>query len=69
MQVSSSIQNVFGVAQESETSTEEISSNVNEITFAIADVAKSSQSQAELSQELNKMVQKFKIEGMNIQRK
>ena len=67
MQVSSSIQNVFGVAQESETSTEEISSNVNEITFAIADVAKSSQSQAELSQELNKMVQKFKIDVSDIQ--
>ena len=69
MQVSDSIQNVFGVAQESEISTEEILSNVNEITFAIADVAKSSQSQTELSQELNKMIQKFKIDIRDIQRK
>jgi len=66
MQVSDSIQNVFGVAQESEISTEEILSNVNEITLAIADVAKSSQSQTELSQELNKMVQKFKIDIRDI---
>lgn len=61
MQVSSSIQNVSEVAQESATDTKEILNNVAEITFAITDVAKSSQSQAELSLELNKMVQKFKI--------
>ncbi|AQR94851.1 methyl-accepting chemotaxis protein [Clostridium saccharoperbutylacetonicum] len=61
MQVRSSIENLFGVAQESKISTEEISNNINEITIAIADVAKSSEDQLELSYELNKMVQKFKI--------
>ena len=61
IQVSSAMQNVSGIAQESSTGTEEILSSINEITFAITEVAKSSQSQAELSQKLNEMVQKFKI--------
>ena len=68
VQVSSSIENVFLVAQESEISTEEISRNIHEITNAIAEVAKTSENQAELSHELNKMVQKFKIESKNIQK-
>jgi len=66
VQVSSSIENVFLVAQESEINTEEISSNIHEITNAIAGVARTSENQAELSHELNKMVQKFKIENKNI---
>lgn len=63
--VSNSIQNLFRVAQESKTSTEEISNSINEITSAITEVAKSSENQAELSHELNKMVQKFKISDEN----
>ena len=60
-QVSSAIQNVSAVAEESANGTDDILGSVNEITFAITDVAKSSQSQAELSQKLTDMIQKFKI--------
>ena len=49
------------IAKTSEMNTKEISRNVNEITKAIGEVAKSSVSQAELSNELNKIVHKFKI--------
>ncbi len=66
IQVSNSIQNLFGVAQKSKTSTEEISNSINEITSAVTEVAKSSENQAELSNGLNKMVQKFKISDENI---
>ncbi len=61
MQVGGSIQNVSEVAQESATGSDEILRSVNEITFAITDIAKSSQSQAELAQKLNNMIQKFNI--------
>ena len=61
MQVESAIQNVSEVAQQSAAGSEEILRSVNEITLAISDIAESSQSQAELSQNLNGMVQKFKI--------
>jgi len=61
MQVGSAIQNVSEVAQQSATGSEEILRSVNEITFAISDIAESSQSQAELSEKLNDMIQRFKI--------
>jgi methyl-accepting chemotaxis protein len=61
VQVRDSIQNVFEIAKTSEISTEEISKNVNEITMAIGEVAISSINQAELSNELNEIVRKFKI--------
>jgi Methyl-accepting chemotaxis protein len=61
MQVGSAIQNVSEVAQESATGSDEILTSINEITFAITNIAKSSQSQAELAQKLNSMIQKFKI--------
>jgi methyl-accepting chemotaxis protein len=61
MQVGSVMQNVSEVAQESATGSDEILRSVNEITFAITDIAKSSQSQTELVQKLDNMIQKFKI--------
>jgi len=61
MQVGSAIQNVSEVAQQSATGSEEILRSVNEITFAISDIAESSQSQSELSEKLNDMIQRFKI--------
>jgi len=61
VQVSSGIQNVSEVAQESVIASEEILRSVNEITFSISDIAESSQCQAELSQKLNDMIHKFKI--------
>jgi methyl-accepting chemotaxis protein len=60
-QVSNAIQNVSATAEESASGSEEILSNINEITLAINDVSKSSQSQAGLAQQLNNMVQQFKI--------
>lgn len=61
IQVRDSIENIFKIAKTSEINTQEISRNVNEITKAIGGVAKSSVSQSELSNELNKIVRKFKI--------
>lgn len=61
VRVRDSIQNAFEIAKTSEINTEEISKNVNEITMAIGEVAISSTNQAELSNELNKIVRKFKI--------
>ncbi|AWK50772.1 methyl-accepting chemotaxis protein [Clostridium beijerinckii] len=61
MKVESAIQNVSEVAKQSAAGSEEILRSVNEITFATSDIAESSQSQAELSQKLNDIVQKFKI--------
>jgi Methyl-accepting chemotaxis protein len=61
IRVRDSIQNAFEIAKTSEINTEEISKNVNEITMAIGEVAISSTNQAELSNELNKIVRKFKI--------
>lgn len=62
IQVRDSIQNVFEVAKISEANTEEISRNVNEITMAVGEAAQASISQTNLSNELNEIVQKFKIE-------
>lgn len=60
-QVSAAIQNVSATAQESAAGSEEILSNIHEMTLVISDVSKSAQSQAELAQELNNIVQQFKI--------
>jgi methyl-accepting chemotaxis protein len=48
-------------AQGSESGYEEILNSMNEITMAVADVAKSAQNQAELAQNLNNFVERFKI--------
>ncbi|NMM64288.1 hypothetical protein HBE96_16815 [Clostridium sp. P21] len=60
-QVSGAIQNVSATAQESAAGSEEILGNIHEMTLVISDVSKSAQSQAELAQELNNIVQQFKI--------
>jgi methyl-accepting chemotaxis protein len=60
-QVSSGIQNVSAVSEESVSSSEEISNSINEITMAVDEVSKSAQAQAELAQNLNNMIQKFKV--------
>lgn len=61
VQISGAMQNVSAVAEGSANGTEEILSSVKEINVAITEVAKSSQSQSELSQKLNEMIQKFEI--------
>lgn len=60
-QVSESIESVSTTAQETASSSDEILISVGESTMAMEEVAKSAQSQAELAEQLNKMIQKFKI--------
>lgn len=60
-QTSSSIENVSTTAQQSASSSEGILNSVDETSYAIEEVAKSAQRQAELAEELNSLVQKFKI--------
>jgi methyl-accepting chemotaxis protein len=40
---------------------QEILTSINETTFAIEEVAKSAQSQAELAEKLNSLVRRFKV--------
>lgn len=60
-QVGFVIQNVSSTAQQSYANSENILSNVNETSMALEQVARSAQSQAELAEDLNLLVNKFKI--------
>jgi methyl-accepting chemotaxis protein len=60
-QTSLAIETVSTTAEQSATSSEGILSSVNDTTIAIQEVAREAQRQAELSDELNALVQKFKI--------
>lgn len=60
-QTSSAIENVSTTAEQSAASSEGILHSVDETSYAIEEVAKSAQRQAELAEELNSLVQKFKI--------
>lgn len=60
-QVNDAIQSVSSTSEESASSSEEILCSINETTFALEQVARSSQDQAELAQKLNKIVQNFKV--------
>lgn len=60
-QVSSAIENVTAISEESAASTEEIKSSISETSYATEEIAKSAQSQAELAEKLNMMLQKFKV--------
>jgi methyl-accepting chemotaxis protein len=60
-QVSGAIQSVSTTAEETASSSQKILSSINETTFAIEEIAKSAQNQSELAEQLNNMVQKFKI--------
>ncbi|WP_010236906.1 methyl-accepting chemotaxis protein [Clostridium arbusti] len=60
-QVSEAIQNTSAIAEKSSHNVESIQSSMNEATEGVAQVARTSQSQAELAQKLNEIVQKFKI--------
>ncbi|MCY6960228.1 methyl-accepting chemotaxis protein [Clostridium brassicae] len=60
-QVAETIQNVSATSEESAASSEEILNSIDEISGAINNVSQSSQAQSELAQELNTMVQQFKI--------
>ncbi|HDK7167460.1 TPA: methyl-accepting chemotaxis protein [Clostridium botulinum] len=60
-QVSGAVQNMAISAQRSNEETDIIRDSMNETTKAIEQVAETAQSQAELAQNLNEMVHKFKI--------
>lgn len=60
-QVSSAIQSVSATSKESASSSEEILESINETTLALEQVAQSAQDQAELAEQLNKIVQRFKL--------
>ncbi|MDK2830080.1 MAG: methyl-accepting chemotaxis protein [Clostridium butyricum] len=60
-QVSEAIQNMAEATQKSSGHAEAIKENMNETTQGLEQVALTSQSQAELAQKLNEIVQKFKI--------
>lgn len=60
-QVSQAVQNMAGAAQESAENTDTIQGSINETTQGMEQVAVTSQNQAELAQNLNELVQKFKI--------
>lgn len=60
-QVSSAVQNVAEMGQEINEQTDTIRDSMNETTKALEKVATTAQSQADLSQKLDEMVQKFKI--------
>lgn len=59
--VSVAIQSVSTAAQQSAASSQDILNNINDATMGIDEVSKSTQSQAELAEKLNLLVQKFKI--------
>jgi methyl-accepting chemotaxis protein len=60
-QINQAMQNVSATAEESGAGSEEVLNNINKMTISINDIAQTAQNQAELSQKLNDMVQKFKI--------
>ena len=60
-EVKSAIENVSAIAEESSASSQEMISSINETASAINEVALAAQSQAELAEKLNGMVQRFKI--------
>ena len=61
-QVSSSLQNVSTIAQQSAAGTEEISATVSEAVEKVEGVAESVQEQAKLSLELKELISKFKTQ-------
>jgi methyl-accepting chemotaxis protein len=60
-QVSEAVQNMAGVSQKSSENAEVIRESMNETTKALEQVALTAQSQAEHAQNLNEIIQKFKI--------
>ena len=60
-QVNDAIQTVSATAEESSANTEEIQSSIKETSMAMDEVAKSSQVQAELAEQLTVMTEKFKL--------
>ncbi|OOM78746.1 methyl-accepting chemotaxis protein 4 [Clostridium puniceum] len=60
-QINKAMQNISTTAEESESGSEDVLNSINRMTVAISDIAESAQSQAELSEKLSGMVQKFKI--------
>ncbi|WP_243427928.1 methyl-accepting chemotaxis protein [Alkaliphilus hydrothermalis] len=60
-EINAALQSVSATAEESTASSLEISSSVSQSAYALEEVANVSQSQANLAEKLNMMIQKFKI--------
>ena len=60
-QVSKAVESMASTAQKSSEETEEIVSNIDETSKGIEEIALTAQNEAELAQNLNEMVQKFRI--------
>lgn len=60
-QVNTAIEDAASTAEQSAAGSEEIIASVNEVTKAIEDISLSSQSQAELSQKISQVVNKFTV--------
>ncbi|WP_291573952.1 methyl-accepting chemotaxis protein [Clostridium sp. UBA4548] len=60
-QINLAIQNVSATTEESASSSEGIMGGVSESTVAIEEIAKAAQSQAQLAEKLNELVQEFKV--------
>lgn len=60
-QIGEAIQSMSATAQQSASSSDGILNSINETAVALEETAKSAQSQSELAEKLNMMVQKFKI--------
>lgn len=61
-QTSSAIENVSATAQLTSVNSEGILNSINETTIAVEEVSKAAQEQLLLADELNKLIQKFKIQ-------
>lgn len=60
-QTSSAIENVSVTAQQTSVNSDGILNSINETTIAVEEVSKAAQEQLLLADELNKLIQKFKI--------
>ena len=60
-QIGKSVEGMASTAQKSSEETEEIVSNIDDTTKGIEEIALAAQNEAELAQNLNDMVQRFKI--------
>lgn len=61
LEVKKAIENISATAQESTAGTEEILASVNETTMTIQEIARTAQTQAELADNLNTIVNQFKL--------
>ncbi len=62
-QVSKSIEGVAGIAEENSAATQEVSASAQEMSAQVEEVVASAQSLAQMSEDLQKAVSTFKLDG------